>query len=208
LQRLAQMTFATFRPEGRAIDPHQREVMRHISDRARMFAENPQGWLVLLGNPGTGKTHLAAAVANARREAGHTAYFITVPDLLDYLRSAYAPDSKVSYDKVFDAVRTAPLLVLDDLGAHSGTPWAQEKLFQLLNHRYNAALPTVITSNLSLKEQDRRIESRMTDQRLCAVYEVETPPYFLEPTAPDRAAPLRQPPGARRDQGRPPRGRY
>src|SRR4030095_15498706 len=93
--------------------------------------------------------HLAAAIANDRRTAGSTAYFVTVPDLLDYLRSAYAPDSKVSYDKVFEAVRTAPLLVLDDLGAHSSTPWAQEKLFQLLNFRYNAALPTVITSNLS-----------------------------------------------------------
>ncbi|MFN8637448.1 MAG: ATP-binding protein [Chloroflexota bacterium] len=209
LQRLAQMTFATFRPEGRAIDPHQREVMRLICNRAREFAANPSGWLALLGNPGTGKTHLAAAIANARREEGHSAYFITVPDLLDYLRSAYAPDSKVSYDKVFDAVRTAPLLVLDDLGAHSGTPWAQEKLFQLLNHRYNAALPTVITSNLTLKEQDRRIESRMTDQRLCDVYEVDVPPYFLEPALPpERSGPPRPPAPGRGERGRPPGRRY
>ena len=102
-----------------------------------------------------------------------------MPDLLDYLRSAYAPDSKVSYDKVFDAVRPAPLLVLDDLGAHSTTPWAQEKLFQLLNLRYNAALPTVITSNLALEEQDPRIQSRMLD-RACATSGVGVPPYFLE----------------------------
>ena len=180
LHRLAAMTFATFRPDGMGIEDHQRDLMRRVYKRAREFAQEPAGWLVLLGLPGTGKTHLAAAIANERRASGNTAYFITAPDLLDYLRSAYAPDSKVSYDKVFEAVRTAPLLVLDDLGAQSGTPWAQEKLFQLLNYRYNAELPTVITSNLSLKDQDPRIESRMLDPRLCDVWPLDVPPYRLD----------------------------
>jgi DNA replication protein DnaC len=159
--------------------------MRRIFRRAREFATEPTGWLVLLGLPGTGKTHLAAAIANERRGAGTTAYFVTAPDLLDYLRSAYAPDSKVSYDKVFEAVRTAPLLVLDDLGAHSGTPWAQEKLFQLLNYRYNAALPTVITSNLPLEEQDARIRSRILDAQLCDLWVMDVPPFRLEFRGPE-----------------------
>ena len=180
LQRLAQMTFATFDPRGMAIEEHQRENLRRVFNRARSFAESPDGWLVLQGAPGTGKTHLAAAIANERRAKGQTAYFITAPDLLDYLRSAFAPDSKVSYDKVFEAVRTAPLLVLDDLGSQSSTQWAQEKLFQLLNYRYNAGLPTVITSNLALEEQDRRIQSRMLDPKLCDVWALVVPPYRLE----------------------------
>lgn len=196
LQRLAQMTFQTFDPRGMAFAEEQRDNLRRVVRGARAFAEAPEGWLVLQGVPGTGKTHLAAAIANERRAKGHTAYFVTAPDLLDYLRSAYAPDSKVSYDKVFDAVRTAPLLVLDDLGAHSSTPWAQEKLFQLLNYRYNAALPTVITTNLTLDEHDARIRSRMLDPRLCTVWVIEVPPYRLEsgplpPPRPTRAAPPR-----------------
>ena len=202
LQRLASMTFASFRPDGMGIEDHQRDLMRRVYKRCREVAQEPVGWLVLLGLPGTGKTHLAAAIANDRRAQNGMAYFITAPDLLDYLRSAYAPDSKVSYDKVFEAVRTAPLLVLDDLGAQSGTPWAQEKLFQLLNYRYNAELPTVITSNLSLKDQDPRIESRMLDPRLCDVWPLEVPPYRLD------SVDLRGPMLPNRPQrGRPPRGR-
>jgi DNA replication protein DnaC len=195
LQRLAQMTFATFDPRGMTIDEDHRDNLRKVVSVARTFAREPAGWLVLLGLPGTGKTHLAAAIANDRRTAGSTAYFVTVPDLLDYLRSAYAPDSKVSYDKVFEAVRTAPLLVLDDLGAHSSTPWAQEKLFQLLNFRYNAALPTVITSNLSDEALDPRIRSRIYDQGLSQVWMLNVPPFRLDFGGPDpgTSAPNRGP---------------
>ncbi|GCE50504.1 DNA replication protein DnaC [Thermosporothrix hazakensis] len=57
--------------------------------------------------------------------------------------------------------------MLDDLGAEHRTPWANKKLFQLLNHRYNAMLPTVITSNrMALEGRDHRIVSRLHDWEL------------------------------------------
>jgi DNA replication protein DnaC len=201
LQRLAQMTFATFRPDGMGIEEHQREEMRRIYRRAREFAREPRRWLMLNGSPGTGKTHLAAAIANERRAAGGTAYFITAPDLLDYLRSAYAPDSKVSYDKVFEGVRAAPLLVLDDLGAHSSTPWAEEKLFQILNYRYNAALPTVITTNLDIRDLDPRIRSRINDAQLCDFLVMQVPPFRAELRGPQVSSPTPRAPRRSRGPG-------
>ena len=177
LERLAEMTFATFDQSGNAVEEYQRRSVRDAFQLARAFADDPRGWLVFLGQPGTGKTHLAAAIANERITAAHSAYFVTAPDLLDHLRATYAPDSKVSYDKVFEAVRTTPLLILDDLGAQSSTPWAQEKLFQLLNYRYNASLPTVITTNLELDAQDPRLRSRMLDRRLCVLKGLDVPPF-------------------------------
>ena len=131
-----------------------------------------QGWLLLKGASGGGKTHIAAAIANRCLERGIPALFVVVPDLLDHLRAAYRPDADVSYDQLFDQVRNAPALILDDLGTQSATPWAQEKLFQLINHRFNARLPTVVTTNVSLQSLDERLRARLTDPELVRVYEI------------------------------------
>ena len=144
---------------------------------AQSYAEKPRGWLVLQGGFASGKTHLAAAIANYRSAEGIPPLFIMVPDLMDHLRSTFNPDSKVSYDRRFDEIKTAPLLVLDDLGTESLTPWVKEKLYQLFNYRYNAALPTVITTTDKLSEVDPRIRSRMLDRRICRVFAITAPPY-------------------------------
>jgi DNA replication protein DnaC len=149
-------TFATFDPTIVGL--------REAYDVARAFAADPQGWLVLAGPHGVGKTHLAAAVANVHLEAGNPVFFSIVPDLLDHLRAAFAPTSEMPYDALFDRIREAGLLVLDDLGAENSTAWATEKLFQLINYRYNYRMPTVITTNTRLISQmDERIRSRLSD---------------------------------------------
>jgi DNA replication protein DnaC len=131
------------------------------------FARSPDGWLLFIGPNGCGKTHLAAAIANQSLEDGACVLFATVPDLLDYLRAAFAPTSTEVYDQLFARMREAEVLVLDDLGAQQSSPWANEKLFQLLNYRYNSRFPTVITANTKgLQAIDERIRSRLTDASL------------------------------------------
>ena len=100
-----------------------------------------------------------------------------VPDLLDHLRATFSPNSNTTFDRRFDEIRTAPLLVLDDLGTQSMTPWVREKLYQLFNYRYNAELPTVITTADSMNEMDARIRSRLLDGKLCTVYALNVPGY-------------------------------
>ncbi|MDI7276985.1 MAG: ATP-binding protein, partial [Anaerolineae bacterium] len=177
LGQLNRMTFESFVPEGYGLAPQLRENLRSACEAARAYAREPRGWLVLKGRYGCGKTHLAAAIANYQIDQGCSVLFMVVPDLLDYLRAAYRPDADSSYDEQFEAVRNAPLLVLDDLGTQSSTPWAQEKLFQLLNHRYNAQLPTVITTNRELEEIDPRLRSRLADTELCQVVTILAPDF-------------------------------
>ncbi len=178
LPYLGRATFETFSlREDEKLTKKERESLRRAVERARAFAEEPQGWLVLIGDTGTGKTHLAAAIANeiARRSA--PPLFVFVPDLLDHLRAAFRPESTVPYDERFEQLRRAPVLILDDLGRQTTTPWAREKLNQLLNYRYVRRLPTVITTTLDLADMDPWMRTRLLDTTLCTHILLRVPSY-------------------------------
>jgi DNA replication protein DnaC len=181
------MTFHTFGTNVPGMVPEQLANLRWAVEEARSFADRPEGWLVLRGGFGCGKTHLAAAIANACIERAQPVLFQTVPDLLDYLRSTYAPTSDTSYDDTFEQIRNAPVLILDDLGTESSTPWAQEKLFQILNHRYSARLPTMITTNRELDEIPLRLRSRLADLDLTRIVSITAPDYRRAGVAQDQS---------------------
>ena len=170
---LTRLTFDNLSSRGRSSNRNDQERFQRCVDDARAFAEQPAGWLVLSGPSGCGKTHVAAAIANRCLELGTPALFVIVPDLLDRLRAAYHPESLVGYDETFDQVRNAPVLILDDLGSQSTTPWAQEKLSQIINHRFNGRLPTVVTTGVPIQRLDERLQTRLADPTLSRVYDLE-----------------------------------
>ncbi len=141
-------------------------------ENAHSYAESPKGWLTFVGPNGSGKTHLAVAIANHCIENNQVVFFSHAPDLLDHLRSSFGPASEISYSDLFEQVRTVPILILDGLGSHSATPWAEEKLRQILNHRYNAELPTVVTTVSPIHELDPYIAARLTAQGLGKIVEL------------------------------------
>jgi len=168
-------TFSTRQEEG--ISPEDVQSLEKALQAAHTFAEKPRGWLIFLGPYGCGKTHLAAAIANYRAGLGDPPLFVMIPDLLDHIRATFSPGSTVRYDLRFEEIRSTPLLILDDLGTQSMTAWVREKLYQLFNHRYNAELPTVITTADQMENIDARIRSRLLDARLCAINGITAPPY-------------------------------
>ncbi len=177
------MTFEKFDWKRVNLLPELRENLKEAFRLAFDFAKSPEGWLVLLGETGCGKTHLAAAIANYRYQAKQPALFVVVPDFLDHLRSTFSPESKVSYDQLFERVKTTPLLILDDFGEHTTTLWAQEKLYQVINYRYNARLATVITSRCSLEEIDSPVSSRLVDPKIGLVWNISVPDYRTDATS-------------------------
>ena len=177
LELLRNMTFDNFDHKRLDFPPEQRENLRIAFSRAEEFARSPEGWLIFQGVNGCGKTHLAAAIANYRLAQGKPVFFVVVPDLLDHLRSTFSPDSKISYDEFFEKIKETPLLILDDFGEQAATPWAQEKLYQLINYRYNARLPMVVTTCLSFDEIEPRISSRMADPKLSLLFNITAPDY-------------------------------
>jgi DNA replication protein DnaC len=177
LKRLRSMTFETFNVKRGDITQEQQENLTKAYKHAQNYAKRLNGWLVLLGPNGCGKTHLAAAIGNYQLQKGNPVYFKVVPDLLDHLRSAFGPESRSTYDEIFERVKNAPLLILDDFGEQSGTPWAQEKMYQVINYRYNEQLPTVVTSCATLEDIEARISSRLADQRLSITFNISVSDY-------------------------------
>ncbi len=186
------MTFDNFDWKRVNLPPEQRENLKEAYRLALDFAKAPDGWLVFQGINGCGKTHLAAAIANYLLKEGKPVKFEVVPDLLDHLRLTFSPESTVSYDQLFEEVKNAPLLILDDLGKQSTTPWAQEKLYQVINHRYNFRLPTVVTTNCTTDELDSPISSRFVDPKISIFFNITAPDYWSGRPAPKKTTRIRK----------------
>ena len=179
--QLRRKTLETFHPPGGAgLTPEQRRSLEQAWQSAQEFAENPQGWLALLGPRGCGKTHLLAGIALGRIARGQPALRAYVPDLLDYLRAAYAPRSQENHEELFAEIKNVPLLLLDDLSLVDATAWAKNKLDQLLIYRSDQGLPLVLTSVYSpqeLHEESPALSSRLLDSSLTNLRLITAPNY-------------------------------
>ncbi|MFN2159021.1 MAG: ATP-binding protein [Anaerolineales bacterium] len=178
LDLLHDRTFNSF--QDRKDEGLPRDVIKNLEKAVQIsqnYASDPKGWLLLMGPYGCGKTHLAAAIGNFRTQTGQPPLLIVVPDLLDHLRATFAPESTISLDRRFLEIRNTPFLILDDLGTQATSAWVKEKLYQLFNHRFNAQLPTVITTSNELEEIDARLRSRLIDKRYCTIFAITAPAY-------------------------------
>lgn len=122
------------------------------------------GNLVLHGEPGRGKTHLAIAAVLAACATGNRAEFWPFQDLLREMQLRF--DAEDDSAQALEArVRATEILVVDDVGAeHSRSSWATEVLESLIDHRLARALPTLITTNLTPAELPRHVGARSADR--------------------------------------------
>lgn len=158
-RRLKSYTLASFKP---FVSPGAAKAVERVEDylgRWEEYRQEGRG-LYFCGDVGTGKTHLAVAVMNELiRRKRVPALFVTVPELLDNIRGAYNDPGR-DLDEWLAAVKNADLLLLDDLGSERPTPWVQERLFIVVNHRYLEALPTIFTSNIGPKDLGAHLGER------------------------------------------------
>jgi DNA replication protein DnaC len=181
LEALGDKTFQNYHLGLESYSSDQNQAFSSIKLVIEGYLQNRQkAWLVMIGPPGTGKTHLAAAIGRLYSEAGLNVILITAADLLDRLRSTYSAETKTTFEQDFQLVNTIDLLILDDLGAESQTNWAQEKIFQIINHRYSRRLDTIITTNVVFEQFDERIASRLQDKELVEVLALNLPDYRVQ----------------------------
>lgn len=141
--RFLNRTFGNFDVRKNAKAYHQCKV---YAEREDLFTSD-RNCLLIYGDVGTGKTHLAASIANSLIENGVPVLFGTFSDHLEHIREEYDSPNPRNY---LLTMKNVPMLALDDLGKEKRTDWTQQILFDVINYRYEHKLPFIITTNFDI----------------------------------------------------------
>ena len=113
--------------------------------------------LFICGECGVGKSHLAFATANALIEKGNSVIAMTMIDLLLKIKSSFnAYNDKMTEEQILKIYTDCALLVIDDLGKEKPTEWALQMIYSVIDRRYNALKPIIVTTNFTASELIKR----------------------------------------------------
>ena len=173
-KRFATKDFSNFKADRK--ERERDAVLAAAKAYATTFHGSESEGLLLRGITGCGKTHIAIAILKEVIARGYSGYYANFNDLLSRIRDSYNSESGASEAELLDAVDSAQLLVLDDVGAESTTDWVRDRLYLIINRRYENALPTIITTNCDEAELEARVGPRIVS-RLHEMCSFDFPPF-------------------------------
>lgn len=162
--RFQARTFANYRVQR---DNRDQVIAFQVARKyAHQFDANMKsgGGLVMTGNPGTGKTHLAAAIANHIMNNGRSALFMTIYEAIDRVKDAWRKDSGMTERDIIKGLLQPDLLILDEVGVQFGSQAEHIILFKILNARYENFRPILLISNLRHSEITAFVGERIVDR--------------------------------------------
>lgn len=162
-KRYFNKTLETFEADTKS----KQQVIEKCKTFLKLFFENKPTGLFLIGKPGTGKTHMSNAICkeiiNKQMESANIK-ILNIVDLLNNIKSTYKGKNVKTETDLMNTYINVNLLVLDDLGKeyskvdNFGNSWANEKLYKIINSRYELLKPMIVTTNYNFKELEDKID--------------------------------------------------
>ena len=150
-----------------------KKIILALNNYGIKFNENKNKSVLLVGGVGTGKTMIACLILKTVLEKGYTGEIVTVVDMLDKIKESYNPSINAEIGYV-NKLCNIDLLVLDDIGIEKMTEHTYEKLYKVINSRYNKEKATIFTSNCDIKSLlkvlDERLVSRIAEMTKNRMY--------------------------------------
>jgi DNA replication protein DnaC len=172
--RLKAVTFENYMPTNASQEKAKQTVMRYVQNFSK---ENPVP-LLIRGDYGLGKSHLAAAAVKELAKKNVTSIFISVPKLLTKIKGTWDKESDVSENELLDALERVDCLVLDDLGAeqtkkpkNGEITWGVSKLFEIIDARIGKH--TIFTTNLEHEELQKHLGPRNFSRAMEGVHPIK-----------------------------------
>lgn len=144
----------------------QVRVLKFCTEYAENFSDHKKTGLsfLMLGLPGTGKTHLSIGIALEIMKQGRSAVFTSASKMLRAVKDTYHKESHFSEKQVLAVYETCDLLILDEVGVQTGSDYEKNIIFDVINSRYENVRPTIILSNLSIDECKLYLGERVFDR--------------------------------------------
>ena len=150
--------------EARRGETGQQEVKSSAKSYAQGFNTREHKGLLLRGSTGVGKTHIAVGILMEVLDHGMSGLYCNVTDLLSRLRDTYQQGSSDKEGEILEDLDRVDLLVLDDLGAEKSTEWVLDRLYLVVNRRYENARPLIVTTNCDDAALRERVGARIVSR--------------------------------------------
>lgn len=121
-----------------------------------LISRSERNGLFICGECGVGKSHLAFATANELIKKGNSVIAMTMIDLLLKIKSSYGIGDNASEESILKIYEDCSLLIIDDLGKEKPTDWVLQMIYSIVDRRYNALKPIIITTNFTASELIKR----------------------------------------------------
>ncbi len=150
----------------KARDKARKELLNLAAEFREHFGKekNQHQGILMVGTTGSGKTHLAIAILREIIAMGYTGLYYNVPELLNDLRKTYSRDSDELEDDIMREACAVDVLVMDDLGAERTSGWVRDRLYLIINRRYERLKPTIVTTNFGTDDLKAQVGERIVSR--------------------------------------------